>query len=131
MGSIPPSSYQCMNGATLVFNPSASNELIGKHEYRKELVRQQSARCISGYVYTSSNTNESTTDVVFGGHAMIAEYGSIFSESERFLDEDQLIYSEIDIQKLINDRRKNTSFMEGVLEKNTEELSLNKKKTKS
>jgi NAD+ synthase (glutamine-hydrolysing) len=114
---IPPSSYQCMNGATLVFNPSASNELIGKHEYRKELVRQQSARCISGYVYTSSNTNESTTDVVFGGHAMIAEYGSIFSESERFLDEDQLIYSEIDIQKLINDRRKNTSFMEGVLEK--------------
>lgn len=114
---IPPSSYQCMNGATLVFNPSASNELIGKHEYRKELVRQQSARCISGYVYTSSNTNESTTDVVFGGHAMIAEYGSLLSESVRFLDEDQLIYSEIDIQKLINDRRKNTSFMEGVVEK--------------
>lgn len=114
---IPPSSYQCTNGATLVFNPSASNELIGKHEYRKELVRQQSARCISGYVYTSSNINESTTDVVFGGHAMIAEYGSLLSESERFLDEDQLIYSEIDIQKLINDRRKNTSFMEGVVEK--------------
>lgn len=114
---IPPSSYQCMNGATLIFNPSASSEIIGKYEYRKDLVRQQSARCISGYVYTSSNANESTTDVVFGGHAMIAEYGSLLSESERFIDDDQLIYSEIDIEKLINDRRKNTSFMEGVVEK--------------
>ncbi|WP_010251817.1 NAD(+) synthase [Acetivibrio cellulolyticus] len=114
---IPPSSYQCMYGSTLVFNTSASNELIGKYEYRRELVRQQSARCIAGYVYTSSNTNESTTDVVFGGHALISEYGSILSESQRFVDDEQLIYSEIDIQKLINDRRKNTSFMEGVVEK--------------
>lgn len=112
---IPPSSYQCMFGATLIFNPSASNELIGKHEYRKELVKQQSARCIAGYVYTSSNTNESTTDVVFGGHALISEYGAVLSESARFVDDEQLIYSEIDIQKLINDRRKNTSFMEGAV----------------
>jgi len=128
---IPPSSYQCMNGAALIFNPSASNEIIGKYEYRKELVRQQSARCISGYIYTSSNVNESTTDVVFGGHAMIAEYGSIISESQRFLDDDQLIYSEIDIQKLINDRRKNTSFMEGVSEKKYRRIMFEQKEYES
>lgn len=128
---IPPSSYQCMNGATLIFNPSASNELIGKHEYRKELVRQQAARCISGYVYTSANTNESTTDVVFGGHAMIAEYGALLSESERFLEEDQLIYSEIDIQRLINDRRKNNSFMKGIVEKKYRRIAFNQKDSES
>ncbi|AEV67928.1 NAD(+) synthase [Acetivibrio clariflavus] len=126
---IPPSSYQCMNGATLIFNPSASNEIIGKYEYRKELVRQQSARCICGYVYTSSNVNESTTDVVFGGHAMVAEYGSLLCESERFLDDDQLIYSEIDLQKLINDRRKNTSFMEGVVDKKYRRIFFNQKES--
>jgi len=114
---VPPSSYQCVQGATLIFNPSASNELIGKYEYRRDLVRQQSARCIAGYAYTSSNSNESTTDVVFGGHALISEYGSILSESERFKDDEQLVYSDIDIQKLINDRRKNTSFMEGSVDK--------------
>lgn len=109
---IPPSSLLAMQGATIIFNPSASNELIGKYEYRKELVRQQSAKCIAGYVYTSSNINESTTDVVFGGHAMISEYGSLLAESERFSEKEQLIYSEIDLHKLVNDRRKNTSFME-------------------
>lgn len=109
---IPPSSLLSMQGATVIFNPSASNELIGKYEYRKELVSQQSAKCIAGYVYASSNINESTTDVVFGGHAMISEYGSLLAESERFSDKDQLIYSEIDLHKLMNDRRKNTSFME-------------------
>lgn len=109
---IPPSSYQSMGGAAIIFNLSASNEIIGKYEYRKDLVRQQSAKCIAGYVYTSSNINESTTDVVFGGHALISEYGSILCESQRFSGDEQLIYSEIDLQKLINDRRKNTSFME-------------------
>lgn len=114
---VPPSSYQCMHGATLIFNPSASNELIGRYENRRDLVRQQSSRCIAGYVYTSSNTNESTTDMVFGGHALISEYGSILSESKRFLDDEQLVYSDIDIQKLMNDRRKNTSFMEGSVDR--------------
>lgn len=109
---VPPSCYQAMAGASLIFNLSASNEIIGKYEYRKELVRQQSAKCIAGYVYTSANVNESTTDVVFGGHAMIAEYGSLLCESKRFVSDEQLIYSEIDTQKLMNDRRKNTSFME-------------------
>lgn len=109
---VPPSSFQAMAGALVIFNLSASNEIVGKYEYRKELTRQQSARCIAGYVYTSSGVDESTTDVVFGGHAMIFENGSLLCESERFLIDEQLIFSEIDIQKLMNDRRKNTSFME-------------------
>jgi len=70
---VPPSSFQAMAGALVIFNLSASNEIVGKYEYRKELARQQSARCIAGYVYTSSGVDESTTDVVFGGHAMIFE----------------------------------------------------------
>lgn len=108
--TIPPSSYQALNGAVLTFNLSASNEFAGKHEYRKELVSQQSARCISGYVYVSAGIWESTTDVVCGGHALISEYGSIIKESERFYDKSQLLAGEIDIQKLIMDRSKNTSF---------------------
>jgi len=114
---IPPSSYQSLAGASVLFNLSASNDLVGKHEYRKELVKQQSARCIAGYVYASANINESTTDVVFGGHALIAENGSILTEAKRFLKESQLIYSEIDIQKITNDRCKNTTFMEGTIDR--------------
>ncbi|RCX16578.1 NAD+ synthase (glutamine-hydrolysing) [Anaerobacterium chartisolvens] len=109
---VPPSSYQAVCGASILFNLSASNEVIGKYEYRRQLVRQQSARCFAGYVYTSAGIYESTTDVVFGGHALISEYGTILSESERFCDEDQLICAEIDVQRLLNDRCKNTSFME-------------------
>ncbi len=109
---IPPSSLQSVSGATLLFNLSASNEVIGKYEYRKNLIKQQSAKCFAGYVYSSSGVYESTTDVVFGGHAIIAEYGSILSENERFSRNDQLIVSDIDVEKIINDRSKNTSYME-------------------
>ncbi len=114
---IPPSSYQTLAGAVLLFNLSASNEVIGKYEYRRELVKQQSGRCIAGYVYASSGICESTTDVVFGGHAIIAEYGSILSESERFLDCEHVIMADIDIEKLKNDRSKSTTFMEAVSDK--------------
>jgi NAD+ synthase (glutamine-hydrolysing) len=86
--------------------------VVGKYEYRKNLVNQQSARCFAGYVYTSSGIDESTTDLVFGGHAIISEYGTVLKESERFLYDDQIIYSEIDIGKILNDRIKNTSLME-------------------
>lgn len=110
---VPPSSWQAVSGAALLFNLSASNDLIGKYEYRKELVRQQSGKCIAGYVYTSSGIDESTTDVVFGGHAIIAENGGIRAESKRFLRDEQLVVSDIDIQWLNNDRLKNTSFMTG------------------
>ena len=72
----PPSNQMSINGANIIFNLSASNELVGKAEYREELVRTQSARCMASYVYASSGVGESTTDTVFGGHALIAEYGS-------------------------------------------------------
>lgn len=110
---IPPSSYQAIAGATIIFNLSASNEIIGKYEYRRELISQQSGKCIAGYVYASSGVDESTTDIVYGGHALIAENGGLLKESERFLREGHMITSEIDVQKLQNDRIKDTSFMEG------------------
>lgn len=113
---IPPSSYQSVAGATLLFNLSASNDLIGKSEYRKDLVAQQSGKCVAGYVYTSCGIDESTTDVVFGGHAIIAENGGILTQSERFQRAEQLVISDIDIQRLSNDRFKNTSFMEAMPE---------------
>ena len=81
---IPPSSELAISGATLLLNPSASNEILGKFEYRKELVRQQSARCIAAYVYSSAGANESSTDVVYSGHALVAENGSIIAESSRY-----------------------------------------------
>jgi NAD+ synthase (glutamine-hydrolysing) len=109
---IPPSSYQAIAGATILFNLSASNEVIGKAEYRRDLVRLQSGKCAAAYVYVSSGIDESTTDVVFGGHAMIAENGSMLAESERFLRNGHITESEIDIRKLLNERIKNTSFME-------------------
>lgn len=111
---VPPSSYQAIAGAVILFNLSASNEIIGKSEYRRELVTLQSGKCSAGYIYVSSGVDESTTDVVFGGHAMIAENGAMLSESERFLRKGHLIVSEIDVQKLLNDRIKSTSFMEGM-----------------
>lgn len=107
---IPPSSFQALKGATLLFNLSASNEIVSKHEYREELVKMQSAKCAAAYIYTSSGPNESTTDLVFGGHAMICEYGSLLVESERFSFEEQLITCDVDIERLVNERLKNSGF---------------------
>jgi NAD+ synthase (glutamine-hydrolysing) len=107
---IPPSSFQALKGATIIANLSASNDLIGKADYRKSLVSQQSAREVCGYIYTSCGVHESTTDVVFGGHAIIAENGSILSESKRFRPEGEIIISEIDIQHLVSDRERTSSF---------------------
>ncbi|MCR4435488.1 MAG: NAD(+) synthase [Clostridiales bacterium] len=109
---VPPSAYQSLSGAVLLFNLSASNEVIGKYEYRIELVRQQSGKCVAGYIYTSAGVGESTTDVVFGGHMAVAENGALLAESERFQDHDQLICADIDLERLANDRAKNTCFME-------------------
>jgi NAD+ synthase (glutamine-hydrolysing) len=75
------------------------------------MVKQQSGKCVAAYVYASAGIDESTTDVVFGGHAMIAEYGTILAESDRFKREDQLICTDVDIQRLVNERYKSTSFM--------------------
>ncbi len=107
---IPPSSYYAVNGATVIFNLSASNELAAKNEYRRGLVSGQSASAICGYVYSSSGVGESTQDLVFSGHALICENGSLLKENKRFSTENQLIYADLDIEKLYNDRKKNTSF---------------------
>ncbi len=111
---VPPSTHQAIAGAVILFNLSASNEIIGKSEYRRELVKLQSGKCAAGYVYVSSGVDESTTDMVFGGHAMIAENGGMLSESERFLRKKHLTISDIDVQKLLNDRIRLTSFMEAI-----------------
>ena len=108
---ISPSSYLCMEGAKIIFNLSASNDLVSKGDRRRSLVKEQSNKCLSGYVYVSSGVGESTTDLVFGGHAIIAESGVILKESERFLDENQLVISDIDILKLTDKRIKLTSFL--------------------
>ncbi|MDF2936925.1 MAG: synthetase [Paenibacillaceae bacterium] len=97
---IPPSSRLAQAGAVLLFNPSASNELVGKADYRRQLVSGQSASCVAAYVYTGSNTGESSTDVVFGGHSLIAENGQILAESERFTHETRLTVADIDIPRL-------------------------------
>lgn len=107
---IPPSSLLSLDGADLIFNISASNDLIGKHAYLRSLVANQSARCICGYIYTSSGYGESTQDVVYGGKAMIAENGHVLAESQRFSFDNQLIVSEVDIDKLRTERRVNTTF---------------------
>lgn len=109
---VPPSSLLAMQGAQLLFNLSASNEAIGKHDYVLSLVKQQSARCVAGYVYASAGFGESTTDVVFAGNGLIAENGTLLAASERFSLEEQLVISEIDVHRLDADRRRITSFAE-------------------
>ena len=106
----PPSGGQALAGATLIFNPSASNELLGKSTYRKELVRSQSARCLAGYVYASSGPGESSTDLVFSGHCMVAENGVTLAESERFRFDTQIVYADIDLDRLQHERLCNSSF---------------------
>ncbi len=108
--NIPPSSYHTMYGANLILNPSASNETIGKVDYRRDLVRVQSAKCSTAYAYSSAGQTESTTDLVFSGHSMIAENGEILSEN-RFGDSSDIIYGDIDIEKLTNDRARCNTYM--------------------
>ena len=107
---VPPSSYHALNGASVIFNLSASNELAAKNEYRRKLVSQQSASAICGYVYASAGMGESTQDIVFSGHALICENGSVLCENKRFFYNSQFICADIDVEKIYNDRKKNTSF---------------------
>ena len=107
----PPSNNHALAGATMIFNLSSSNELIGKQEYRKNLVSSQSARTISAYIYASSGIMESTSDILFGGASMIYENGSKLAENKRFEIDSNIITADIDILKLANDRRKNRSYM--------------------
>lgn len=108
---IPPSNLLTLAGAELIFNLSASDDLIGKHNYLKSLVTQQSARTISGYIYSGCGFGESTQDVVYGGNGFIYENGQLLAEAKRFEIESQLIISEVDIEKLRTERRSNTTFV--------------------
>ena len=108
---IPPSNNLALAGADIIFNLSASDELIGKHAYLKSLLAQQSARTISGYVYASCGFGESTQDVVYGGNAMIFENGQLLVEGERFSIQPQIRSYQVDIEKLRVERRQNTTFI--------------------
>lgn len=106
----PPSSALALQGAEIIFNLSASDEVTGKHEYLRSLIAQQSARCMAGYVFSSCGYGESTTDLVFAGKAIVAENGSLLAEAKRFCFDAQLLCSEIDLDKLRMERRGNTTF---------------------
>lgn len=108
---VPPSNNLTLAGADIIFNCSASNELTGKHKYLRNLLMQQSARTISGYVYASSGFGESTQDVVYGGNAMIFENGHLLAEGERFSLQPQIQVAQIDVDRLRTDRMDNTTFV--------------------
>ena len=107
---IPPSSELALNGAEIIFNLSADNDVVGKYAYLQQLLRQQSARCISGYVYSAAGFGESTQDVVFSGKAIILENGTILEEGARHSLKSQIVESEIDVERLRSERRTNTTF---------------------
>jgi len=107
---IPPSSFAALAGATLIGNLSASNITIGKSEYRQHLAANQSARCVAAYLYAAAGPGESTTDLAWDGHAMIHENGNLLAESARFAPAAQIIYADIDLDRLAQDRMRLTSF---------------------
>jgi NAD+ synthase (glutamine-hydrolysing) len=113
---IPPSSRQALAGATILVNLSASNEVIGKAAYRRQLVASQSGRCIAAYIYASCGAGESTTDVVYGGHCLIAENGVILAESTRFSTEETLLVADVDLQRLRVERMRTNTFGENAMD---------------
>ena len=108
---LPPSTYHAMAGATVICNPSASVETTTKESYRRSLVSNQSARLLAAYIYADAGEGESTQDVVYSGHHLICENGSVLAEAKRFTNE--IVYADIDVQKLAAERRKMTSFPGG------------------
>ena len=107
---IPPSTLAAFRGATVLLNLSASNATIGKGGYRRELVSGQSAKCLAAYLYTAAGQGESTTDLAWDGHALVAENGRVLVESERFSDEPQLVFADVDLGRLIQERSRLSSF---------------------
>ncbi len=121
---LPPSNNLALNGANIIFNLSSSNEIIGKYNYRKNLVINQSSKLISGYIYASSGINESTTDSVFSGQAMIVENGTVLKENQRFSFNSQLITQDIDVSKLNNLRTRDMNYREVKPNKVCREITL-------
>ena len=107
----PPSSDMALAGATLIFNQSATPEILGKHTYLRSLIKQQSARALCGYVYSSAGVGESSTDLVFTGNGIIAENGKIIASRKRFVREARLTVADIDVEHIFNERRRHTSFI--------------------
>ena len=107
---LPPSTMLSVEGAEIILNLSASNELLSKREYRQQLISQQSARCQCGYVYVSAGMGESSSDLVFSGHSVIASCGTIIKENEGYLSDDYLMTADIDIDRIRADRMKQSSF---------------------
>jgi len=112
----PPSGLQALAGATLLLNLSASPEILGKHAYRRALVASQSARCLAAYAYSSAGPNESSTDLVFSGHSLIAENGQILAETERFQFDSQLALADVDLERLLGERQRSSTFSSGYSE---------------
>lgn len=106
----PPSGSLAVAGATLLLNPSASPEVLGKQAYRQQLVCSQSARCLAAYAYASAGPGESSTDLVYAGHSLIAENGQLLTETERFSFDSQLAWADVDLTRLQTERLRNTSF---------------------
>jgi NAD+ synthase (glutamine-hydrolysing) len=111
---VPPSSFAALAGATVLVNLSASNVVVGKSNYRHQLVGQQSARCLSAYLYTSAGRGESTTDLAWDGQAVIYENGELLAESERFLDTSHLVFADVDLERLSRERMRQTTFGQSV-----------------
>ncbi|MDO8599359.1 MAG: NAD(+) synthase [bacterium] len=110
----PPSSHHALAGATILVNPSASPVAVAKADYRRALVTQQSARCVAGYVYAGAGPHESSSDVVFDGHALVAENGSLLQETKRFAFDPQHVIADIDVERLERERRLTGSFSQGI-----------------
>lgn len=111
---IPPSTYAALAGATVLANLSASNITIGKADYRRNLCASQSSKCIAAYLYTAAGPGESTTDLAWDGHAMIHENNQLLAESNRFSDKEQIVTTDIDLERLMQDRMRMTSFNDSV-----------------
>ena len=109
---LPPSTFLAMNGAEIILNLSASNEVIAKRQYRRSLVSQQAGRCLCAYAYCSAGCTESTQDLVYSGHSMIVENGTVLAENKKLLDTDYVLTADIDLGKIRADRMKNRSFSE-------------------
>jgi len=111
---IPPSTYAALAGATILTNLSASNITVGKAEYRRSLCANQSAKCVAAYLYSAAGFGESTTDLAWDGHALIYENGSKLAESERFADDEEVILADVDVERLVQERMRLTSFADTI-----------------
>jgi NAD+ synthase (glutamine-hydrolysing) len=114
---VPPSTYGALAGATVLANLSASNITVGKTDYRRLLCASQSAKCIAAYLYSAAGPGESTTDLAWDGYAVIYENNELLSQSERFSDEEQVIFADVDLQRLLQDRMRTTSFNDSVADR--------------